>query len=96
MSLLEHDQKLIKDLGLSADQDLGTADKLEFVDAQINGIQQQLWRSRVDAMLNHGLKASDAKEAAAVAGKIAEHEADVKRFVEALGLLRDLRDELSA
>lgn len=92
MALLDTDNQLIKSLDF--EYDLGDAEKLEFIDAQIVGIKAQMWRSRVDAILNRNIATSDDKERAAVQGKIAEHEADVKRFAEAVTILEKLRDEL--
>lgn len=95
MSLLKYDQELFKSLGLSEADDLEAGQKVSFVRDQIEGIQQQMWRSRVDVMLNRGLKTTTDAEKAAVATKIAEHEADIKRFAQALALLGELKAELN-
>lgn len=94
MALLEYDKELMKKLEL--DFDLSKEKRLEFIDAQIGGVQTQLWRSRVDAMLNHGLATKSKDEELAVQAKINEHEKDIEKFVQALKLMRQLRDEVEA
>lgn len=94
MALLDSDKALVEKLGI--ENDLPTEDKIGFLDAQIEGIKQSMWRSRVDALLNRNLSTKDDAEKAAVLGKVAEHEADVKRYAEAVALMEQLRAELSA
>lgn len=94
MSLLKSDKELME--SLSTTRDLATEDKVAFLDAQIDGIKSQMWRSRVDAILNRNIATADDKEKAAVLGKVAEHETDVKRYAEAVSLMEELKDELQA
>jgi len=90
--LLKSDNELIKSVGLK--NDIPTEDKIQFLDAQIDGIRQSMWRSRVDAILNRNISTADDKEKAAVMTKIVEHEQDVKRYAEALVLLEAIKSEL--
>jgi hypothetical protein len=92
--LLKSDNELLKSIGLTSD--ISTEDKVQFLVAQIEGIRQSMWRSRVDAILNRNISTADDKERAAVLSKIAEHEQDVKRYAEALGLLEGIKAELEA
>ena len=93
MGLLDSDKKLIDELDF-AKSDLDVAEKKSFLNAQIEGLKSQMWRSRVDAILNRNIATVDDKEKAAVLGKVAEHESDVKRYAEAVRLMVELRDEL--
>lgn len=94
MAFLDSDKALMQEVGIAPADDLPKEDKLNFIDAQIDGIRQSMWRSRVDAILNRHIGTKDDKEKAAVLGKVAEHEADVKRYAEAVQLLERIKKEL--
>ena len=96
MGLLQSDNELRKALELTDIHELAIEDKIGYVDEQIDGIKHQLWRVRVDALLNHNLKTKTEDEKLSVAAKIREHEQNAERFAEALGLLQTLKDELEA
>jgi hypothetical protein len=81
---------------LGFEDTISTEGKLNFIQAQIEGVETQLWRSRVDAALNHGLKAETKDEELAIQSKINEHEKDIKKYIEALTLFRALQEELEA
>jgi DNA polymerase IIIc chi subunit len=94
MSMLETDKKLVEELNLSDVHELSADDKKEYVLVQLDSIKRNLWRSRVDLVLNHNLETKDKSEEAKVAVKIEEHENDAKRFAEAISLLQAIADEL--
>lgn len=96
MGILKSDTELSEKLALNEVHELPLEDKVKYVDEQLDGIKHQLWRVRVDALLNHNLKTETEDEKIAVAGKIREHEQNAKRYAEALGLLQTLKDELEA
>ena len=94
MTLLKSDSELVEKYKLTDVHELSTDEKKSYIDVQIDGIKQQLWRSRVDAMLNHNIATDGEAERNAVDAKIRDHESDVKRYAEALTLLSKLSDEL--
>lgn len=94
MALLTTDKELAKKIGLTAAHEMDVEDKRQYVEAQINGIKAQLWRSRVDAILNHNVKADNKAEEIKVAEKIEAHETDARRYTEAITLLSQLLEEL--
>lgn len=94
MTMLTSDNELAKKIGLTDVHELSKEDKRDYIDAQIEGIKSQLWRARVDAILNHHIKTDGQAEIDAVAAKIREHEGNAKRYVEAITLLTDLKSEL--
>ena len=96
MGILKSDKELIEKLALNEVHELPLEDKVKYVDEQIDGILHQLWRVRVDALLNHNLITKTEDEKIAVAGKIREHEQNAERYAEALVLLKTLKDELEA
>lgn len=94
MTMLQSDKELVEKLGMTEIHELSAQEKREFIDAQIEAIKSQLWRSRVDAMLNRNLKTEGETERQAVEAKIREHESDAKRYAEAITLLTNIKVEL--
>lgn len=94
MALLDHDKALVKKYKLTNDHELDREDKASYVETQLTEIKWQIWRSRVDALLNRGLTAKDEDEEVAIAEQIRKHEKDVDRFAEAVTLLTQLKKEL--
>ena len=92
--MLKTDNELAKKLKVTDVHELPVDDKRNYIDEQIAGIKSQLWRARVDAMLNHNLVTDGEQERLAVEAKIREHESNAKRYVEAITLLANLRNEL--
>jgi DNA polymerase IIIc chi subunit len=94
MSILASDKALAEKLELTDLHEMSADDKKGYVTAQLDAIKQQLWRSRVDAVLNHNLKTENKSEEIKVAEKIEEHEQNAKRYAEAITLLQAIADEL--
>jgi len=94
MGILQSDNELRDRLKLTNVHELAHGEKISYIDDQLNAIKHQLWRSRVDAVLNHNLKTTSEDEEVAVAAKIREHEGNSKRYAEAIQLLQALKDEL--
>ena len=94
MAMLKTDKELASKIKLTDLHELSVEEKRHYIDEQIDGIKSQLWRARVDAILNHNLVTDGEQEREAVALKIREHEGNAKRYVEAITLLSNLRDEL--
>lgn len=94
MTMLKSDNELAKKINLTEVHELSVEDKRNYIDEQVDGIKSQLWRARVDAILNHNLATDGEQEKLAVEAKIREHESNARRYVEAITLLSKLRDEL--
>lgn len=96
MGIINSDNDLRQALKLTDVHELPKKHKVKYVEEQLDGIKHQLWRVRVDALLNHNLITKTDDEELAVAAKIREHEQNAKRYAEAIGLLQALKDELEA
>lgn len=94
MTMLKSDNELAKRIKLTDVHELSVEAKRNYIDEQVDGIKSQLWRARVDAVLNHNLETDGSAEKDAVALKIREHESNARRYVEAITLLTNLRNEL--
>ena len=94
MSLLKSDAELATKLGLTDAHDLSKAEKLDYLEAQIESIKGIIWRNRVDVILNHNIKLEGKEQQKQARDKIEAFEGDIERYAEAVSLMEQLKSEL--
>lgn len=95
MSALKVYKDLEKELGLSAEVQPSTADKLAFVNAQIDEMKRAMFRSALDVVMSERLSKNKIELLAAKGTEnMNKFKTDVKQFKEAIETLLDFKESI--
>jgi len=96
-SPLEYDEKVVKEFGITAKDDVEDEVKIGYVREQLDQIKKFLWRERVELQLSEAQAGSDVEALAAKAkSDVASHRSNLKGIVASIRVLTELLSELEA
>lgn len=94
---LKYDQDLIKEFGITPEDDIDPELKLAYVRSQLDEVKKFLWRERVELQLAESqVKSGLSHVAAGASVKVEEHRNNIKGIILSVRRLTELKNDLEA